>query len=64
MPRKPPLPCLPGEHRFQAHEHVRMDDGRPKPCAGRFWCLKCLAWLSGPACVLPGAPKLPAGWLR
>lgn len=51
-------------HDFHPHEHTRMEDGRWKPCSGRFWCLKCREWTTGRQCDLPGAPELPAGWLK
>ena len=56
-------PCL--KHKeVHPHEHTRMDDGRWKPCPGRFSCAKCGEWQPGRQCDLPGAPKLPAGWLK
>jgi hypothetical protein len=50
-------------HTLAPHDHIAMDDGRPKPCSGRWWCAGCREWESGPRCVLPGAPALPADWL-
>jgi hypothetical protein len=50
-------------HSLAPHDHIAMDDGRPKPCSGRWWCAGCREWESGPRCVLPGAPALPADWL-
>ncbi len=57
------IPC--GKHlEFHPHEHTRTDEGIWKPCSGRFSCARCGEWSAGSQCDLPGAPKLPAGWLR
>lgn len=57
------VPC--GKHiEFHPHEHTRTDEGTWKPCSGRFSCTRCGTWQDGRQCHLPGAPKLPAGWLR
>lgn len=60
---KQPPPCPPGKHSLHPHSHVKVD-GTWKPCSGRWFCQKCWTWHSGKQCDLPGAPKLPAGWLR
>lgn len=63
LPSSPVLPeCQPAAHVLHAHGHVRMDDGRRKPCSGRFWCTRCRRWRSGPACVLVNPVLLPKGW--
>lgn len=56
----------PEGHRLHPHEHYRLDtDGKAwKPCSGRFWCTSCKDWHSGKQCDLPGAPAIPAGWLK
>jgi hypothetical protein len=51
-------------HFARPHHHVRTEEGRWKPCSGRWWCTRCKTWLTGPQCDLPGAPQLPAAWLK
>ena len=51
-------------HRLHPHDHGKAGDGTPKPCSGRWYCLDCKEWASRKPCVIPGAPKLPPGWLR
>lgn len=51
-------------HNVHPHEHTKTDAGVWKPCSGRFWCAGCKEWHSDRQCDLPGAPKLPASWLK
>lgn len=53
-----------GHDGHSLHPHSHVTDGVAKPCGGRWWCQDCREWFSGKPCTVPGAPKLPAAWLK